>query len=176
MKEQSKSKSKSKSKLKLIVRQSIIPLGFKLVSLEILFSILNMLLVNTFNGSILGTGSFSIFQPILISTVSMAKIILMLMAVFEWAGKKYIIRNDNITIQDGVLSNNKKVIKSTHIETIELKQNLVERILNYGTIKIYSPMLNKLVFLRNITKPKNVISNIREVLNSSKDKKILMRA
>ena len=165
---------KNKSNLQLIVRQSIIPLGFRLISLEIIFSILNLLLINTFELSLLVGSVFLLLQPFLLSLITIAKIALMLMAVFEWAGKKYIIRQDNITLQDGILSNNKKVIKSAHIETVELRQNLIERILNYGTIKIYSPMLNNLVYLRNITKPKNVASNIKEIINDNKNNKVVM--
>jgi len=176
MKKQTTIKTRTKSKLQLVVRQSIIPLGFKLLGLEILFSMLSILLRNTFDATLFSSASLSFFQPLLISTVGVAKVILMLMAVFEWAGKKYIIRKDNITFQDGILSTNSKVINSSHIETIGLKQNLFERMLNYGTIRIYSPMLSKKYFLKNVTKPKNIINNIKEVLNESGNDDLMMMA
>lgn len=167
------------SELQMVIGQSIIPLGVKLIVLEIIFSLLVLIVSTFFSGP---TENFELsymalmIQSILFFIMTIVKMWVLMTVVLEWAGKKYIIRKEDLTLQDGVFSQRKEVINSSHIETIDLSQNFFERMLNLGTIELYSPMLDKRIYLRNITKPRQVIRHIREAFNSKGSEKMVMMA
>lgn len=167
---------KKQSNFKVIIKQSQTPLIIRLVGIEVLFLLLIFLLANVLSTLFYPSNFYSILKVFIILLLTLSNVILVSMTVIDWLGKKYVVRKNDITIHKGFFTNSRKVVKSAHIASVELQQNIFEKMLNYGTIKIYSPMFNKVLYLRDATQPKQVVTHLREVFGGKNANKMIVRS
>ncbi len=74
---------------------------------------------------------------------------------------KYIINENELSYEEGIINKLKMNIKLSNIIKIKVKKNLIERLLNYGDIIIETqttPMI-----LKNVRNPELIAKRIREL-------------
>lgn len=76
--------------------------------------------------------------------------------LLSWYSTSYTITNQRIIAKKGVLNTKKTYMPYRSIQDIDLSQNILEKILNIGTIRAYSAYDNNSMVLSNISNPGEV--------------------
>ena len=76
--------------------------------------------------------------------------------LLSWYSTSYTITNQRIIAKKGVLNTKKAYMPYRSIQDIDLSQNILEKILNIGTIRAYSAYDNNSMVLSNISNPGEV--------------------
>lgn len=95
------------------------------------------------------TGGFIIFTAVFL-ILNFAVLVWLL--VF-WFYRYYIIGPQGISSNMGFLARHTETIDLPAIRSIKVRQSLAGKILNYGTIDLESPLLEKHFILRNVSNP-----------------------
>ena len=143
----------------LVIRESIVPLAFRIFLFQLLFggilygiNFTTLLLQNA--GLVQETlPSVTVVYMIMIITF----FIIFVYAVIAWRNHYYIIDNHGITHRFGVFSRDEQYYSCSNIETIELHQGFWGRQFKFGTIKMYDPALQRAFYLYDIGKPRKNI-------------------
>jgi uncharacterized membrane protein YdbT with pleckstrin-like domain len=73
------------------------------------------------------------------------------------------VTNKRIVLKKGIIGRNTQEIKLDAVETVEIKQGAIDRILGFGTIKITGRGTSDLIF-KNIDNPMEVKKDIETLL------------
>lgn len=93
--------------------------------------------------------------------------------ILQWAREQYEITRESVVHVTGILSNNEEVYSLNTVEVANVTQDFTGRMLNYGTVSFYSPVLKKQYYLYDIPNPEKIKNSIIELIaikHESKDK------
>lgn len=116
---------------------------------------------------LIAAGSFFIFAAILgitdspsLLTVSLfsvllqtADAILITTVILNWERTSFFITPDEVVVRRGVVELKETIYKYADIDSIELSQDSLGKVLNYGSIYFYSQSAKEEVGITNIPKP-----------------------
>ena len=156
---------------KIIVKESVVPLIVRLVSIELLFAIISLFLSYVLTNPEIGLNQNQwIFGLRLISflIITAVKIWMIVTVVGSWSSSNYTVSRSGVSFNCGIFNNNQKTYACRNIEKVELFQGALGRLANYGHIKLYSPLLEKDLYLKNVANPKKIIMDIKRLLNNQK--------
>ncbi|MCL4339231.1 PH domain-containing protein [Patescibacteria group bacterium] len=88
--------------------------------------------------------------------------------IFDWLGQHYEIKPGEIIFRYGIILHKEKRYTLQHIESISLNQGLIEKLMNYGTIRLYNPLLKQHIFIPAIKNPQKYIQLIEKFLPETK--------
>lgn len=91
--------------------------------------------------------------------------ITLLLALYEWLRLRNIemgVTNKRVIYKTGIISRQSEEMKLTSIETVEIDQGILGRLLGFGTVRITGRGLSDLVF-KNIDEPLDVKRKIESV-------------
>lgn len=77
----------------------------------------------------------------------------LLFCVLSWTNTVYILEPEHIITKTGIFFTTEERYNMQAMQTIEIKQGLLGKILNYGTIRLFNPALEKQITLSNISNP-----------------------
>lgn len=86
-------------------------------------------------------------------------------AVWEWLRLRFTemgVTNKRVILKTGIISRHSEEMKLSSIETVEIEQGILGRILGYGTVKVTGKGISDLVFTR-INDPLDVKRKIESV-------------
>lgn len=164
MRKQTKKKNKQTF---ILTRESAVTLGLRILALEILF-ILSIFASSTILGNLAISFSsksqlFSI-QFLLWTSFFVFKLVALFGVILRWANTSYEITKNGIKKRTGIIAPDEKTYQCNNIESVTLRQNILGKIANFGTIEIFSPLLNKRIFLTNVPHPKVCIKAIQQMI------------
>lgn len=161
-----------------LLRQSVILLVFKVVAIwtlgTILFLLLELFVSAAHTTAItpgFGYGSSnwaSVFVSMSSASIWLHIILFflwggtLLFAVLNWSKTVYILEPKHIITKTGIFFTAEERYNMQAMQTIEVKQGLPGKILNYGTIRLYNPELEKQITLSNISNPYAEANFIKE--------------
>lgn len=105
----------------------------------------------------LGLTGYAMLAIVLIMLIDLMYIIWQLLS---WYSTSYTITNQRIIAKKGVLNSKKTYMPFKSIQDIDLSQNILEKLLNIGTVTVYSAYDNNSMNLANISNPSEVESVI----------------
>ena len=91
--------------------------------------------------------------------------ITLIFAIYEWLRLRYLeqgVTNKRVILKTGIISRKTEEMKISSIETVEIIQGILGRMLGYGTIKVTGRGLSDLIF-KNIDDPMAVKRKIESV-------------
>jgi uncharacterized membrane protein YdbT with pleckstrin-like domain len=108
---------------------------------------------------------------IVIQTALLATIIL------RWFNEYYVFKENTIVHTKGIFTQRNDIYSLRTIEAASVHQTILGRLLGYGTIRIYSPVLKKEYFLHEIPNPHEMKDVILSLLSGKGegDKQIIPR-
>ncbi len=146
-----------------IIRRSPIVLIMRLLAAEMLILFLSLLLRIP--------ALFIELQQTVINVISLYFIFIIVLQllnfylifriVLGWVNEYYILKPKEIIVRSGILSINEVAYRLANLQSITIEQNLIERFFNYGTIKLYNPVLKQEVYLYQIPNPKKYLAIIQ---------------
>jgi uncharacterized membrane protein YdbT with pleckstrin-like domain len=165
-------KVKSEEPNALFLRGSTFLLVFKVITIIVLATILQLfirlpILFLDFNKeTILQLYSFNTSLVLLLSVLEIISIVL---TMLNWINEYYEIIPGKIIHRKGVFFTKQEIFACHHVESIELLQGFMGKLFNYGSLDLFSPTLEKKIFLYNINNPDKYTKSIERILDQDLD-------
>ena len=138
----------------LTIRQSIFFLVIKLFAIEILAAAsLIYYLTNIYPSEIVNEfGLRAFLLPVFVMSV-LIKTFFTVFTIVQWLEEYYEITPKQIVHRNGFIFKREEAYKLDHIGSLEINQNILGRIFNYGTISLYDWTIEKDIYLYLIHNP-----------------------
>jgi membrane protein YdbS with pleckstrin-like domain len=146
-------KPENKIKVPIKVPRSPVPMTFRILTVQTA-TVFFILFALFFFVGIIGIGW--IIALIVIVLAALTNIALSLLFYFDWKSRTYEIRQEGIVETRGIIARREDTYPCHNIESITMKQDLMARYFNYGTIQLYDPALKQTVYLVNIKEPEKI--------------------
>jgi len=147
---------KSGEKYRYVLRQSIVVLVTNLLVAECIVGITSLVLrmsIKNFGDQIDTIYSSGILYIIVSGLVQIFNVGLIIFLTLKWSSTQYIINPKNLILQIGILKIKETVYATERIESTNVSQGIWSRIWNYGSVRIYNPLLKADLILRKIPDP-----------------------
>lgn len=163
---QAQKKKEVKKLINVTLRQSVAIIVFKIMALGILFLLLHYFLgvVSQFFDTQLESFNNILLSPVIFSVLRIAELAMVSFFIVGWYFKKYVVREDRIIISRGVVLNRVKIFSIANIESLYLRQSMIQNIFGFGTLELRSPTLDENVLLRNINNPQKHMKLIQSLM------------
>lgn len=153
----------------LLIRESIVPLAFRVLFLQIITAAL-LYLINLTIVFLQEANLVSQTLPVLsvvYGLIIISSLIMAVYALYAWRNHRYVITKNGIKHRSGVLSYSEYDYSCTNIETIELEQDFWGKVFHFGTIKLYDPALQNQFYLADIGQPKKNMDLLKRMFLKS---------
>lgn len=101
----------------------------------------------------------------------LAKILLGIMGIgliaipfAQWAAHSITIRNNEIEVKDGIVKTKSTAYPMMGIQSVEVKQSLLGRLLNYGSARMYVPVLGRELEFTELPSPHDVADAVKALI------------
>jgi len=95
--------------------------------------------------------------------------------ILQWINNYYILTSNEIKYITGIISKREMNYSLENVQSVSFEQGLIGRILNYGSVKIFSPALQQELFLTEVPNPSKIVENIKEVLENDSGNRFIMQ-
>ncbi len=92
------------------------------------------------------------------------KFFLMLTIGIKWISNHYEINKKDIRHMHGIISRKEEIYLCNFTQEVELSQNLLGRIFNYGNVDIFNPAIKETIILESIPNPSKYAEIIKKNL------------
>jgi len=157
---------------KIEINKTIAIVTIKLMVMQVVFALVYLatsLISDSFdqfnNGAFLNEIKYDSFAFIIIALVQLGFTFYILL---DWIMDKYIIEPDKIKHQSGIIFRKTDSHSIKNVEKAVIKEGVLGRLLNYGTINIQGITANSVVVLKNIADPFNLMLLIEDKLFPNK--------
>ena len=86
--------------------------------------------------------------------LSLIRVAIILIIALYWLTTQYIVTKGEIIFRRGIFNVTEKEYSIAHIQEVICNQSYIGRLLNYGTLEIYSPSIRERMFFYQIPDPK----------------------
>ncbi len=138
------------------VHESIAVLILRTIFLQLILAVAAALVIALYTTSIDTTSGSGFLQLALDATIIALLItdsIFVAGLVVQWSHRRYIITPEEIVVDGGLLHIERRIYKTSEIESVELRQSTLGKLFNYGTIAFYSKLYREGVQLTNLPNP-----------------------
>ena len=164
--------------LHLNIRQSISILLFKIIALDIIAASLIaffFLLFTQFNSTNPFIEKFFSFNTIFFVFLGVWKISFTAFVILQWLNEYYEVYTDHIEYKKGIIYRKIEKRELMRVETVKLYQDLLGRLLNYGTISLFDRRRNRIMDLYLIHNVNRFFPIIEALTNQADEEKYLFR-
>jgi len=147
-----------------IMRQSPVFLVTRIVGVEVLMLITHFVLRYSLEQIFtLLSFPFSV-QALFVEAViiQIVNLYFLVVVVLSWVNEYYILNPKEVVIKKGIVSSRSTTYEFANLQSMTIRQSFWGRILNYGTIKLYNPVLRADVYLTNISNPEKAGTIIQQ--------------
>ncbi len=160
------------------IRQSISILIIKLISLDIAVAILVGAMFLSLNFSEIGVllgieGSMLTF--IIFSFLALIKIFISIYIVLDWINEYYELTPTAFIYRHGIFFTREEKINFSDIRKIAVRQGLVGKLLNFGTIEIYDFLMQKTLNVYLIHNPLRYEKILIDLIPEVEEEKNIIR-
>ena len=148
------------------VHKSLSLLSLRFITLEIIFISSLFIIhafISVFQMFLISYGNIVIPEIYFISLLTLYKAVLMMCLCIQWQNEKYSITTSKIIHEKGVFFKKKEIYDYSHITLIDIKQGVFGKILNFGSIHLTDPFINKDIYLDDIHNPERYYHMLREL-------------
>ena len=151
----------------LIIRKSTIVMLLRVILFELLSGVLYVLLriglqlIDIQFDSELSLTPIALFKSFLFMT---AEITIAVYVILHWLSNYYALSSKEITYVTGMVSKRENSYSLANVQSVSFEQGLVGRILNYGTVKIFSPVLKQELYMTEVSNPRQIVDHVKDLL------------
>lgn len=145
------------------IHRSLVVFVWRLLIVELLFGLLYIfarIVADFLNvNQILGVGlePYIFFQSLAFFFIEIS---LVLFVVLHWLSNYYIIKGNELIVVTGILVKKEQAFSLSGAQAITYEEGIIGRLLNYGDVHLFSPILQKEVYLSNVPDPKHIVDLI----------------
>lgn len=146
------------------MRQSPVFLVSRIITVEVLILIVHFALRYTLEQVFILLGFPFSVQTLFIEAViiQIVNLYFLVVVVLSWVNEYYILNPKEVVIKKGILSSRSTTYEFANLQSMTVRQSFWGRIFNYGTIKLYNPVLRADVYLTNISNPEKAGAIIQQ--------------
>lgn len=156
-----------------LLHESIVLVIERIVFVQIIVALISFLIYALLLGV---ADSPNLFFVIFISTlIQTINAIVITAIILNWERTSFFITPDEIVVRTGVVELKEKIYRFEDVDSIELSQDVLGKIFNYGSIYFYSQSAKEEVGITNITTPSfylDIVQNFKTA-NAAKTMKSL---
>ena len=89
--------------------------------------------------------------------------------ILKWHFEYIEITKEAIIKHKGIFYKKEEIFACNYIESITLNQDFIGMMFNYGTLKLFDPVLKEPIYLYNIASPKKYSEVINKIFSKTKD-------
>ena len=103
------------------------------------------------------------YTAIAVFVVILIIILYIIWQIIGWYAKEYILTDSKIIVKSGVILTRKNYMPYSTIQDINTSQNILERLLNVGSVSVFSAYDNNRIAIENVSNP----SKVEEIIFSN---------
>ncbi|HVA97028.1 MAG TPA: PH domain-containing protein [Candidatus Acidoferrales bacterium] len=159
-----------------LLRQSHLILVARLIGLDIIITILylffriSITVLQLLQVSTAGFYGVSIIDIVYFIIITVAELTLGTWIVLSWANEEWEIKEGVIFHRRGIFHMKEDAYSLKQIGSTTLNQGLLGKLFNYGTIKIFSPLLKQDYYLMNIHNPREIAKTLEDEVAGTNQK------
>jgi uncharacterized membrane protein YdbT with pleckstrin-like domain len=165
----------------MVFRQSHVILAIKLLLLEVVLFLLylvirvpkTLLVISIASQDTLAIANWIGIIWFLI--ITLFELSIAVVVILQWASEEYEIEEGLLYHRRGVFQRSEEGFSLRELGSATLNQTLMGRILGYGTIRFYSPIVKQEFYLHNIHNPQEKLSLIENALKEKISGRIIPR-
>ena len=115
------------------------------------------------------------FTTVIFIFVTILQVFLLLVLFLRWSTDYYELQDDEVIKMSGVFSKNGKAFAYQNIQSITVRQSLLGRLLRYGTVYLYIPVLGQDIAFNEVPNPYAFIALIKKNMNKKADQGFIFR-
>lgn len=115
------------------------------------------------------------FTTIIFIIVTILQVFLLLAIVLKWSNDYYELQEDEVIKMSGIFSKNGKAFAYQNIQSITVQQSFLGRMLRYGTVYLYIPVLGQDIAFNEIPNPYAFIALIKKNMNKKTEGGFIFR-
>lgn len=123
-------------------------------------------------GIITSAIALSLSLNILLIPLVLASVIL---PIVLWASEEFIVREKELVVKRGVISTKLTAFPFTNMQRIELKQGLLGKMFNFGTVSVYVPVLGQEISFRDLANPQVFAELLKQSIPQTSHNHFLLR-
>ena len=144
------------------IRQSFVLLAVKILFAELIiglfhYAITEIIFLLGFHEFYVNNISIHVLELMITHSLN---IVLILYFIVVWLNIYYTISPNKISASKGVITKQTAIYDLSAIQAVNVYQNLLGRIFNYGTIRLENPMLDSDIYIKKIPSPHKYALNI----------------
>jgi len=152
-------------------RESVVLIGIRLIVTELLFGFsffLAVALSSFFSQYLTFENPFPMYF-ILLVILLMVNVQIIFSIILKWHFEYIEITKEAIIKHKGIFYKKEEIFACNYIESITLNQDFIGMMFNYGTLKLFDPVLKEPIYLYNIASPKKYSEVINKIFSKTKD-------
>lgn len=110
---------------------------------------------------------FSMKPSILVMTteiilIQLLNLYILLAVILTWIGEQYILNPKEVIIKNGVLNTKLVTYEIANLQSMTISQNILQKIFNFGSIRLFNPVLKEEIYISNVPEPHKYGSIIQQ--------------
>ncbi len=85
--------------------------------------------------------------------VQITNLYFLLFVILSWINEYYILNPKEVIIKTGVFTSQSVTYEFANLQSMTVNQSVWQKIFNYGTIKLFNPVLKEEIYISNIPDP-----------------------
>lgn len=171
--ETDKSVKTGKSIPVLVLRESLILVVLKLLTLQLIVGLLFLLIaaVVYMTEKLVVIPNPFIFYIISLLLLLLINILTAVGIIASWKNRYYTITPDGVTKHKGIVTIKQEKYDCHYVESITIQQGLLGQMFDFGTISLYDPVQKHRLHLVNVPDPAQAVKTLETMLATQKKKR-----
>lgn len=160
-----------------LIRKSPAVLIMKILVVEALTELVYLVLhasLGTIGGNLLGI-EIGLASAILNLFMFLVGVIFIISLTSLWVSEGVYIKKDEVVNKYGVLRTKYTTYPYTNIQRVEINQSFIGKLLNFGTVSIYVPVLGVDINFSDMPSPTRIADYLKSKLEKPTDNRYIIR-
>lgn len=107
----------------------------------------------------------SIHPIILFFVTIFAEALAMIVIFLQWAYTTFEIKTHELIFRKGIIRRRRTIHSLKNIQSVEVEQGFWGLLFQYGSIRLYNPLLKEEIYMRSVTDPEKYAHALRNALD-----------
>ncbi len=159
-----------------IIHKSPVLLAFKIIILEVLIEFTYLAITATAQslGQQLGY-DLRLISPLTQLLLLPAQVGVLIWVLVKWSSETYEIRDEELIMRHGVLKRIEKAYPYNNMQSVIVRQSILERLVGAGTVSVFVPTLGTDLVFSEVPNPKSFAENIKKAIPDAGSSQFIMR-
>ncbi len=162
--------------MNIVIHKSPVLLAFKIIILEILIEFVYLVVIGIAQllGDQLGY-ELRLVSPLTQLLLLPVQIGVLIFMLTKWSSETYEIQSEELVMKYGVLKRTEKAYPYRNMQSVIVRQSLVERLVGAGTVSVFVPTLGTDLMFTEVPNPKEFAEGIKKAIPDPGNSQFIIR-